>query len=309
MRFSLVTLLVIVACGVQPFGAALVWADSLRLLETKPETMTQQGAHESGKILEAPAVQVEIPVVVEPTQQEIIASPANDDVRPDNADIITQMPVMVAPESETKDAVTPRESEKVVLPENESLPSELNVNDERKKLSQDNEKTPLGGRQQMQEIVPVIVQPQIQHPARTIEDILADPMKNKMDAEKCDSLNLPSDASPMEFLEGKWRCETDLINMETNDPIVMDFVFDKKGKGLVSLKEKSGRIFSGSAKASLQNNILVMDVSRLKTTNSQATYNGSHVQCQQKGKAAVCKGKNVGKPPLEWDNATFYRVK
>lgn len=155
-----------------------------------------------------------------------------------------------------------------------------------------------------------IVPSTTQRPAMTIEDILADPMKNKDNASpKADSLSLPKDTRKLDFLEGKWRCETDLINLENNTPVIIDFTFDKNGKGNAKLKEKTGRVFSGSANAVLKNGVLDIKVARLVTPDSSASYNGSEIQCKQKGLSALCSGKNTGTPPVIWNNATFHRVK
>lgn len=144
----------------------------------------------------------------------------------------------------------------------------------------------------------------------TIEDILADPMKNKnLKPSKNDSLSLPKDTQKMDFLEGKWRCETDLINLENNSPVVIEFTFGKNGRGNARLKEKTGRVFSGSANAVLENGTLDIKVDKLVTPNSSAIYNGSNIQCKQKGAMAICSGKNTGKPAVSWDNASFHRVK
>lgn len=155
-----------------------------------------------------------------------------------------------------------------------------------------------------------VAQPVRGRPALTIEDILADPMKNNEKASaKNDSLNLPKDAQKMDFLEGKWRCETDLINLENNTPVAIDFTFDKNGKGFSQLKEKSGRIFTGSANATLKNGVLNISVGELVTPKGAAKYNGSVIQCRQKGSVAICSGKNTGNPPVAWNNATFKRIK
>lgn len=157
--------------------------------------------------------------------------------------------------------------------------------------------------------VPIEKKPEIQTRGRSIEDILADPLKNKRDAEKDVVLSIPDNADNVDFLEGKWRCETDLINLETNSPIVMEFVFDKSGKGHTRIREKDGRVFAGSATASLAGNTLNVKVGKLVTPKGGASYNGSNINCKQKGAVAVCSGKNTGTPAISWQNATFHRVK
>lgn len=308
VHFSQCKRLLVACVFVQLFWITPVWADSLRLLETRPQATTPHDSPEADNILVNPSPKVEPSSVVEPQRQNITIVPVQD-AAPDNSDTTAQVPGLVVPEPENRDLPLSANPQDVVSPENTVIPSTPLVNDVYKETLLEENGKPFEEKPQTQEIVPVIVQPPTRRPGITIEDILADPMKNKQDAERRDSLNLPKDTAKLDFLEGKWRCETDLINMETQEPIVMDFVFDREGKGTVRLREKTGRVFSGSAKATLKNNTLAIDVSKLKTAKSNTSYNGSRIQCQQKGQTAVCKGKNLGSPALEWNNATFHRLK
>ncbi len=280
-----------VLVGLQASVASAAFADSLRLPDAQQEKILRFVPAEQGATF--------VPAPLE--KQDIIISSPEITVQPKSE-------VDTKPEEELVEQPRPHDTPPVVIDDAASadpphIPSNINVPTVENKNAEIKER-----------IVEVPKMPSVPaetlRPVLTIEDILADPMKNgNPKSSKSDSQSLPQDTQKMDFLEGKWRCETDLINLENDSPIVFEFTFDKNGNGDARLKEKTGRIFSGSANAVLKNGILDIKVEKLATPNSSATYNGSNIQCRQKGATAICSGKNTGKPSVAWHNASFHRVK
>lgn len=272
--------------------APCAFADSLRLPDVQQENLPKTIPAEQGRTVLVPEIVDKKKVIITSPETTVLQEP--NEAKTSDLEVLEHTNINNATSSPADDAHSrdhpsvPVNQEMLPVDNEKIVPEERIVNVKK----------------------PLDVPASKQQRALTIEDILADPMKNNdQDVRKKDSLSLSDNEQKMEFLEGKWRCETDLINLENNSPVIIDFTFDKNGKGTARLMENSGRVFSGSAKAGLKNGILDIKVAKLFTPGSSATYNGSNIQCKQKGATVVCSGKNTGNPSVSWHDASFRRVK
>ncbi len=145
----------------------------------------------------------------------------------------------------------------------------------------------------------------------SIEDLLAgmsdDAAKRQNNAPKPgNSLVLPEDDSSMDFLQGKWRCNTGLVRTSDNQPIVMEFSFDGNGRGTSSIVEQSGRRYTASARAKYKKGRLTLNTSEFYSRKSPGRYPRHFLECRQSGAHALCSGENAG---IRWHGATFTRIK
>lgn len=111
----------------------------------------------------------------------------------------------------------------------------------------------------------------------------------------------------MAFLEGRWLCNTGLARTTDNQPVKVEFAFDKNGKGEALVRERSGKVYKGSAEATFKNGTLRINTSRYYgPTQADGTYSSSTIRCQNEGGYALCSGRNGG---VSWSNARFTRIK
>lgn len=111
----------------------------------------------------------------------------------------------------------------------------------------------------------------------------------------------------MAFLEGKWRCNTGLASAADNQPVVVEFSFDKNGRGTGTILEKhSGNRYNASVKANYKSGVLRVYTSDFTSKTTREGYNRSTIECKDQGGQAICSGKN-GK--TSWEGATFVRIK
>lgn len=105
------------------------------------------------------------------------------------------------------------------------------------------------------------------------------------------SLILPQKGDSASFMEGNWICHTGLASIQTNEPVVLEFSFNKNGKGSSTIVEKkSGQVFRASAQASFRNGILRVNTSQFR--GKGGAYNPNSIICRNTGGAAECTGKN-----------------
>lgn len=121
-----------------------------------------------------------------------------------------------------------------------------------------------------------------------------------------ESLRLPPKADNMSFLEGRWRCETGLARVSDNQPIVLEFSFDKNGKGSAFIVEQDGTRYDASARASYVKGTLRVNTSEFRSKKSRGAYSKSKIECRDQGGHALCNGEDGG---ATWSNAQFIRLK
>lgn len=119
------------------------------------------------------------------------------------------------------------------------------------------------------------------------------------------SIQIPEEASNMNFLAGKWRCNTGLARASDNSPVVLEFTFNEDGKGRAVIREQSGKLYTASATGSLRNRILRINTSQFKSRESPQEYHKAFIECMDQGSRAICSGENGG---IKWSNATFTRI-
>ncbi len=118
-----------------------------------------------------------------------------------------------------------------------------------------------------------------------------------------EELVIPEKTDDMAFMLGRWRCETGLVNSATNEPIVVEFQFDSKGKGIGMVYEKNDRC-QGDAQASLTPEGLHVTLG-VQQCAKGGTYSRQDIDCRNQNGAAHCQGKNQSGDP--WD-AQFFRI-
>lgn len=110
---------------------------------------------------------------------------------------------------------------------------------------------------------------------------------------RSNELQVPSDAGQGKapgFLQGVWRCDSDLST--PSEPVVVEYVFDAKGTGQISIKT-SDRICAASAKASMDPSGALRIESDPTIPCSQGNpIEGQVVLCRGKGTQTTCEGQN-----------------
>lgn len=120
------------------------------------------------------------------------------------------------------------------------------------------------------------------------------------------ALSLPAQDSSLSFLEGHWRCNTGLSRTRDNQPVVVEFRFDKQGKGTAAIRELSGRQFIASARATYKKGRLRINTSEFCAKGTNNRYSKSYIECVEQGARALCRGKNGG---TTWSGASFIRLR
>lgn len=120
------------------------------------------------------------------------------------------------------------------------------------------------------------------------------------------ALSLPPKDDTMSFLEGHWRCNTGLARVTDNQPVVVEFRFDKNGKGTAAVRELSGRRYDASAHATYKKGVLRINTSDFRAKDNRSGYHKSYIECYDQGGQALCNGKNGG---ISWYGASFIRLK
>ena len=121
------------------------------------------------------------------------------------------------------------------------------------------------------------------------------------------ALSLPSDQdATLSFLEGHWRCNTGLSRTSDSQPVVVEFSFDKQGKGTAAIRELSGRQFIASARATYKKGRLRINTSEFCAKGTNNRYSKSYIECAEQGERALCKGRNGG---IIWSGASFIRLR
>ena len=107
-------------------------------------------------------------------------------------------------------------------------------------------------------------------------------------------LRLPGDAragSSLAFLQGVWRCDSDLST--TKDPVIVDYLFDGEGKGRLTIKTDQ-RICTAGAQASMDAaGQLLIESDAVIPCSTGGPIDGQRVECARNGAATICQGVNM----------------
>lgn len=110
---------------------------------------------------------------------------------------------------------------------------------------------------------------------------------------KGDPLKLPDkDDKSMDFLDGCWNCRTGLTDTRGN-PIRVRFCFGKSGKGQITILDRRGTTFTGTANAHMRDGRLHIDTGDATSRTSRNGFNGVRIDCTPgANNAAMCHGRN-----------------
>ncbi|MCR4666323.1 MAG: hypothetical protein K5657_03405 [Desulfovibrio sp.] len=129
---------------------------------------------------------------------------------------------------------------------------------------------------------------------------------NGVPGKNVEELAIPQNVQDTSFLMGRWLCATGLFNSKTQEPVQVEFVFDRDGKGVGTIFEKHD-VCTGLAHAALEDGDLRITHEKLLCQKSGALYNANTILCHKNelGKTA-CHGKNLDGEP--W-NAVFLKIR
>lgn len=136
-------------------------------------------------------------------------------------------------------------------------------------------------------------EPKPEPPKETPKPEPKKPEPKKESPKKGDPLKLPDkDDKSMDFLDGCWNCRTGLTDTRGN-PIKVRFCFGKNGKGQITILDRRGNTFTGTAQAQMQNGKLHIDAGEASSRTSRGSFNGVRIDCTPgAGNAALCYGRN-----------------
>ena len=134
------------------------------------------------------------------------------------------------------------------------------------------------------------------------------PKEPEKPKKKNEDLTIPQDAAKkndLSFLEGCWTSETGLYSHPSNEPIIAEYCFDKKGSGRRFVRERNGQVCSGPASARFQGNRLNFESGQAKCPRG-GIYVPQKVECTGSENTTQCKGREQGAGNNKWD-ARFRR--
>ncbi len=125
-----------------------------------------------------------------------------------------------------------------------------------------------------------------------------------------EALAIPQNAKSADFLEGAWICKTRLVSTSDNKP-VQHFLFNRQGKGYLSVIDSKKNVYYASAQARLKKNgRLVINTSEARSKTSPIVFSGIYYECSSNKGKAVCNGANKRGNHLEEPfGATFIKTK
>jgi len=107
-------------------------------------------------------------------------------------------------------------------------------------------------------------------------------------------LRVPDTAAPgssLGFLQGVWRCDSDLSTPK--DPVIVEYIFDAEGKGQITVKTAK-KLCTAGARASLgQSGSLLIESDATIPCSQGSPIEGQRVECVGKGDRTVCEGLNT----------------
>ncbi|MBP2312697.1 SrfA family protein [Azospirillum soli] len=97
----------------------------------------------------------------------------------------------------------------------------------------------------------------------------------------------------VDFLEGNWRSRTDLYETRSGQPVVVDYSFDRKGGGTLTIRQKNGVVCQGPAQARMQDGRLTIDGLNDPTCSDGSAFTRSRIDCTVgEGGRAACQGRH-----------------
>lgn len=112
-------------------------------------------------------------------------------------------------------------------------------------------------------------------------------------------LIIPEHAGNMEFLQGRWLCDTGLANIRTKEPVAFEFSFDAHGNGQGTVHEQND-VCTGKAKAALKEGLLHITLGPQQCRDPKKLYNSLEIVCKNaSGRGTQCQGTN--KDGTIWD--------
>lgn len=114
----------------------------------------------------------------------------------------------------------------------------------------------------------------------------------RQDAAPEQALVIPKKPQNMSFLQGQWRCETDLVNRRTREPIVVEFSFDGNGAGTGQIFEKNRRC-TGAAQGTLTREGTLRITLAEQDCGNGSAYERQEILCRDTNGVAHCQGQNA----------------
>lgn len=98
----------------------------------------------------------------------------------------------------------------------------------------------------------------------------------------------------VDFLEGNWRSRTDLYETRSGQPVVVDYSFDRKGGGTLTIRQKNGVVCQGPAQARMQDGRLTIDGLNDPKCSDGSAFTRSRIDCTVgEGGRAACQGRHA----------------
>lgn len=123
---------------------------------------------------------------------------------------------------------------------------------------------------------------------------------------KSNALEIPENAENLEFLAGRWLCETGLASTRTGEPVQVFFSFDDKGNGQATIIESSDQC-DGLAHARLEGKALHIEMRELQCRRQNTAYGKASINCENSASnQTLCVGRNYD--GTTW-GATFLKLR
>lgn len=109
----------------------------------------------------------------------------------------------------------------------------------------------------------------------------------------------------LSFLEGCWTSETGLTSSRTGGPVVVEYCFDKNGRGSRIEREQGGDVCRGPGRARFEGNRLYMESEYARCPDGR-NYVPHWIECTGSGDTTQCKGREGDPRRTRW-KARFRR--
>ncbi|MBQ4133233.1 MAG: hypothetical protein IJD04_05815 [Desulfovibrionaceae bacterium] len=128
--------------------------------------------------------------------------------------------------------------------------------------------------------------------------------------EEAQNLEIPENPDNMQFLNGCWDAPTGLMNIDTRQPVIVEYCFENNGQGKIRITEldKNGKpMFNcdGPARARLEDDRLVIEDGGAVCPNGNG-YHSNQVLCyKDRNGNTVCTGRSRGGSGHKWGPVPF----
>lgn len=123
---------------------------------------------------------------------------------------------------------------------------------------------------------------------------------------RAEELVLPERLERPDFLQGRWVCDTGLINNRTGEPVVVEFAFDAQGAGEGVVHEANDDC-AGAAQATVRDGELRIGLEPQRCRKTPGVYGRLQILCHSSAaRKTLCTGTN--EDGTTWD-ATFYKAR